>query len=139
MTPFVFPLAVVFAVFGGWVMLMAFETCILQEPDPKFDCLSSIQFSAIFACIGAILTGLMALLARVLLHPFLPFTSLKLEGVSAVLAAAILMLVSYSVLRWDINVGHIGIQLFGWLGISFAMSSASLMLVKHFSQGRNVS
>lgn len=133
MTPFLFPLVVVFAVFGGGVMLMSFETCILQRLDPKFDCWSSLQFAAIFSSIGAVLTGLMALLARVLLHPFLPFTSLRPEGSSALLSGVMLLLVSFSVLVWDINIGHIGIHLFGWLGTSFVVSSASLLLVKHFS------
>ena len=136
MTPFLFPTTVAILVFGGWITLMSFETCILQRPDSKFDCWSSIQFAAIFACIGAALTGLMALLARVLLHPFLPFTSLRPEGVSALLASVMLMLVSYIVIRWNITAGHIGTQLFGWLGTSLVASSASLMLVKHFSMGK---
>ena len=139
MTPFLFPLGVAFAVFAGWIILMSFETCILQRLDPKFDCWSSVVFAAIFSCIGAALTGLMALLARVLLHPFLPFKSSRPEGLSALLASVILLLVSYSVIRWNINVGHIGIQLFGWLGTSFAVSSASLLLVKQFSLCRRES
>ncbi len=137
MTPFLFPIAVAFAVFGGGIILMSFETCLLQRPDPKFDCLSSVQFAAIFSCIGAGLTGLMALLARVLLHPFLPFTSLKSEGASALLASLLLMLVSYVVIRWDFTGGNIGMYLFGWIGTSFVVSSASLMLVKHFSMSRS--
>ena len=136
-TPFTFPLTVAIAVFGGWVLFMSFETCILQRVDPKFDCWSSIQFAAIFSCIGATLTGLMALLARVLLHPFLPFDTSKPERSSALLASAVLMLVTYSLFHWDINVGHIGIQLFGWLGLSFVVCGISLMLVKHLSRGRS--
>ena len=132
-SPFLFPTVVASAVFGGWVGLMSFETCILQRFDPKFDCWSSLQFAAIFSCIGAALAGLMALLARVLLNPFLPFTSLRPEGVSALIASLLLMFVSYSVLRWEITVGHIGIQLFGWLAASLVISGGSLMLVKHFS------
>ena len=135
-TPFMFPLTVAFAVFGGWVIFMSFETCILQRIDPKFDCWSSIQFAAIFSCIGATLTGLMALLARVLLHPLLPFHSSRPEWSSALLASGVLMLVTYSLFHWDINVGHIGIQLFGWLGLSFVVCGISLMLVKHWSRGR---
>ena len=135
-TPFTFPLTVACAMFGGWVLFMSFETCILQRLDPKFDCWSSIQFAAIFSCIGATLTGLMALLARVLLHPFLPFDTSKPERSSALLASAVLMLVTYSLFRWNINVGHIGIQLFGWLGLSFVVCGTSLMLVKQWSKGR---
>ena len=138
-TPFLFPLTVAFAVFGGWVTLMSFETCILQRIDPKFDCWSSIQFAAIFSCIGATLTGLMALLARVLLHPFLPFQTSKPEWSSALLASGVLMLVSYSVIRWNINVGHIGIQLFGWLGGSFVVCGTSLLLVKQWSKEKSKS
>ncbi len=137
MTPFLFPSAVAFAVFGGWIILMSFESCVLQRLDPKFDCWSSLQFAAIFSCMGAVLTGLMALLARVLLHPFLPFKSLRPEGSSALLASVLLILASFSILRWDINVGHMGIQLFGWLGISLFMSSVSLMLVKYLFRRRS--
>ncbi len=137
MTPFLFPSTVAFAVFGGWVIMMSFESCVLQRLDQKFDCWSSLQFAAIFSCIGAILTGLMALLARVILHSFLPFNSSRAERLSAWLTSVLLLLVSYFVIRWDINVGHIGIQLFGWLGISLILSSASLILVKHCSLSRS--
>ena len=132
-TPFLFPLTVMFLVFGSWVFMTSFDTCILQRADPKFDCWSSIQFAAIFACIGSVLTGLMALLARVLLHPFLPFDTRRQELISALLSSLVLVLFSYSVIRWDINVGHIGIQLFGWLGVSFVVCGASLMVVKHLN------
>ncbi len=139
MIPFLFPLTVALAVFGGGVIFMSFETCILQRSDPKFDCWSSIQFSAIFSSVGAALTGLMALLARVLLHPSLPFTSFRPEVLSALLASAMLMFVSLSVLRWDLTIGAIGMQLFGWLGTSLVVSSASLILVKYFSLARSES
>ena len=137
MTPFLFPIVVTVVVFGGWVILVSFETCILQRLDPKFDCWSSVLFAVIFSCIGAGLTGLMALLARVLLHPFLSFTTLRPERASALVASALLMLVSYGVIRWDFTIGHIGMQLLGWLGTSFVVSSASLMLVEHVSLCRS--
>ena len=114
--------------------MTSFETCILQRADPKFDCWSSIQFAAIFACIGSVLTGLMALLVRVLLHPFLPFDTRRPELISALLSSLVLVLLSYCIIRWDINVGHIGIQLFSWLGISFVVCGASLMVVKQLNK-----
>jgi hypothetical protein len=129
-TSFMFPIAVVFLVFGSWVVLASFEPCILQRADPKFDCWSSVQFGAIFAGIGAVLTGLMALLARVLLEPFLPFHTRRSELISALLSSLVLVLLSYGVIRWEIHVGHIGIQFFGWLGVSFIICGASLMMVR---------
>ena len=137
-TPFAFPLTVAFAMFGGWVLFMSFETCILQRVDPKFDCWSSIQFFGIFSLIGATLTGLMALLARVLLYPFLPFYTSKPEWSSALLASALLMLVTYSVFLWDLKLGNIGILLFGWLGLSFVVCGISLILVKYLSRDHRV-
>ena len=134
MTFFIFPITVALLVFVSWVVLVAFESCVLQRADPKFDCWSSIQVAAIFACIGSVLTGLLALLARVLLHPFLPFSTRAPELRSALLASLMLVLLSYIVIRWEINFGNIAVQLFGWLAVSFGVCGASLMVVKHLAK-----
>ncbi len=131
MRPFLFPTAVALLMFGSWITLAAFEPCILQQSDPKFDCWGSILFTAIFAAIGSTLTGLIALLARVVLHPFLPFETQKMEWGSALLSCFLLAGLSYSVIRWDMNVGHIGTQLFSWLGASFVVCGVSLLIVKY--------
>ncbi len=131
MTPFLFPTAVAMLMFGSWIALVGFEPCVLQQRDPKFDCWGSLLFTASFASIGSLLTGLIALLARVMLYSFLTFETKKLEWVSALLASLLLTGLSYSVIRWDINFGDIGTQLFSWLGVSFVVCGVSLMIVKH--------
>lgn len=131
MTPFIFPTAVAILLFGSWVVLASFEPCTSQNSQPKFDCWTSIQFAGIFACIGSVLTGLIALLARVVLHPLLPFKSRKPEMVSALLASTVLIIVFYSVLLWEFDFGHIGIRAFVWLGVSLIVCGSSLMIVKY--------
>jgi hypothetical protein len=56
------------------------------------------------------------------------------ELISVLLSSLVLVLLSYGVTRWEINVGHIGIQFFGWLGVSFIVCGASLMMVKSVGQ-----
>ena len=139
MTPFIFPTAVALFVFGSWVALVAVEPCSSQNTNPKFDCWTSIQFVGIFAGLGSILTGLVALLSRVLLHPHLPFDTRKPELLSAILSGSILVLLAYSVMHWEFDFGHIGYRFFGWLGVSFVVCSSSLLIVKHLTLGRRSS
>ena len=134
MTTFIFPITVAGLLFVGWVVMVAFDSCVLQRNDPKFDCWSSVQLAAVFAAIGSLLTGLVALAARAMLDSFLPFFTRAPELKAALVASAVLVLVSYSVIRWEINFGHIGIQLFGWLGVSFGVCSGALLLVKFLSK-----
>ena len=131
MKRFVFPMAVTGLIFLGWVISVALEPCALGDADPKFDCWSSIQIVAIFACIGSIFTGGMALLARLLCHPLLPFSSPWPEWWSALLASSILILLANSVLIWEIDIGHIGMQFFAWLGASFFVCGISLLIMKY--------
>ena len=84
----------------------------------------------VFAGIGSVLVGLIALLARVALHPFLPFKTRRPELLSALLSSLILILLFSSVLPWEFEFGNIGLRSFGWLGISFVVCSVSLLGVK---------
>ena len=139
MTPFIFPTTVAIFMFGSWVIVFAFAPCILEQRDPKFDCWSSLQFVGTFACIGSVLTGLVALLARVVLHPLLSFTTRRPELLSALLSSTTLTLLFLTAQSWQFDVGHIGIQLFGWLGISFLICSSSLLTVKYQTSERRAS
>ena len=111
-------------------MLTSYEPCFFEQTDPKFNCSGSLLFTATFASIGSVLTGFVALLARLLLHPFLPFKTLNMEWGSALLASLMLIGLTYSVYRWEIIVGHIGVQLFSWLGASFVLCGLSLLIMK---------
>jgi hypothetical protein len=132
MTLFMFPTAVAIFVFGSSVVLASFAPCTPQNTDLKLDCWTSTLLVLIFACIGSVLTGLMALLARVVLHPFLPFDTRRPELISAMLSSAVLVLLFYSVLPWEFEFGNISIQSFGWLGASFVVCGVSLLLMKHW-------
>ena len=131
MTPFIFPTTVAGVMFGSWIALVAVEPCLLRQTDPKFDCWGSILFMAGFAGIGAALTWLLALFVRVLLHQFLSFASPKPEWRAGLLASLLLASQSIVIIQWDINVGHIGMQLFSWLGVSFVTCGISLLIINH--------
>ncbi len=134
MTPGIFPLAVSLLVFGSWLVVASLEACTPQNTDPKFDCWTSLQLVAVFAVLGSCLTGLMALLARVILHPYLLIQPRKAEGMSALLASTVLVLLFYTVLPWEFEYGHLGIRVFGWLGASFVICCASLLAVKRWTK-----
>ena len=133
MTPFIFPATVATFIFGSLVTVFAFEPCILGQSDPKFDCWSSLVFSASFVAIGSVLTGIMALLVRVLLYSYLSFDTPKPEWRAGLLAGIVLTVLFSSIIRWEIPIGHIGIQLFGWLGLSFFVCGSSLLTMKHLA------
>ena len=130
MTPFVFPASVEIFVFASSVVLASIEPCTPQNTDPKLDCWTSMVLVTIFASIGSVLLGLMALLARVLLHPFLPFDTNRPELISAMLSSLVLVLLFSSVLPWEFEFGNIGLRSFGWLGASFVVCGVSLLIVK---------
>jgi len=127
----IFPVAVSLFLFGTWMVIGYFDTCILEATDPKFDCWAGVQIFMVFAGIGAGLAGLMALLARVLLHTFMRPGTSRLEWVSALVSGVLLVLLFYGIIHWQLGTGmKLGARLALWLGISFFVCALSLMIVR---------
>ena len=132
MKPVLFPATVAALMLGIWVVGAFVDLCLLQNNDPKFRCWAGLQVIMIFSCIGAVLTGLMAGLARAALNPFLAFRSAFPESLAAVVAAFVLALVFHATLLWEPDIGGMGGIFFGWLFASFFICGAALVIVKRF-------
>ena len=132
MKPVLFPATVAALMLGIWVVGAFVDLCLLQNNDPKFRCWAGLQVIMIFSCIGAVLTGLMAGLARAALNPFLAFRSAFPESLSAIVAAFVLTLVFYATLLWEPDIGGMGGIFFGWLFASFFICGAALVIVRRF-------
>jgi hypothetical protein len=129
----IFPVAVSLFLFGSWMVIGYFDTCILKATDLKFDCWASAQIFMVFAGIGAGLAGLMALLARVLLHTFIQSGTSRLEWVSALVSGVLLVLLFYGIIHWQLGTGmELGARLALWLATSFFVCALSLMIVRRF-------
>ena len=129
MTRFVFPVAVGAFVLGGWLALALIEDCLMATGDPKFDCWTSLQLTAVFAAIGAVLAMIAAVLVLAVLHRFLPSGSIGAQVISAALSSIVLVLLFYSVINWDVDVGGMAGLFFGWLFSSFVVCGLSLIAV----------
>ena len=129
MTRFVFPVAVGAFVLGCWLALTLIEDCLMAIGDPKFDCWTSLQLTAVFASISAILAMIAAGLARLALHRFLPSGSTGAEVITAALSSIVLVFLFYSVINWDVDVGGMAGLFFGWLFSSFTVCGLFLIVV----------
>ena len=136
MTSFVFPTAVTIWVFGIWVVLGVFETCVLKWTEPPFHCEQSPLFYSVFAGVVAVIAGFMALVAHVIYHPVLPFPTKTSELPSALLASSVIALVSYGLMRWEFYFPTTAEPFFDWLGVSLLACGIALIVVNYCSRGK---
>ena len=125
----IFPAAVALLVIGSWLAFVLIDACLLGHTDAKFGCLSSVTIATVFACISAAIVAVAAVLARIAVHRFLPFGSAWQEIVAALLSSVVLVLAFYAMVTWRIGIGGMAGIFFGWLMSSFAICTATLLIV----------
>lgn len=136
---FLFPLTSLVMVFGSWIVLAFFETCIFQGKGLTFTCVEGILNFSTIAGIAAVLAALTAFVAQVIYHPIQPFPTKASELSVALLISFLLGVVSYGASRWGWYFPDLGIQFFGWIGVSLLVCGIALIVVNYCSRGKSQS
>ena len=122
----VFPSTVAALIIGIWLVLAFLESCLPGSSDATYGCKGTLQLTAVYACICALLTFIAAGITRVALHRFLGFDMVRQEVAAAILTSVVLVLAFYGINYFELYIGGISGLFFGWLVAGFVVSAVCL-------------